>query len=843
MKKYIYPILLFLSCTVSLLAQPINRATYTTMIEIAEEAEAADDYYNAMEWYEKAYEDTETLDLARKLGMLNLQLRDYRRAERYLKKVIRKDKDIKEVEVRYHLGRTYKMNGKYTEAIKELQLFIDNTTDEQLKELAQAELTGAEMARDMDEVNGLTVEHAGRNVNSNFSEYSPAFAEANNTLYYASFDTKEVIILDGSEEDWHAKIYTAAVEEKGGFSKPTALDQVINREGFHTSNPSFSEDGNRMYFTRSLLEGNEVSESKIYESVGGHGNWSGANELVGVNGDFVAKHPAVGELFGKEVLFFISNMDGGYGGYDIYYATNKGDGVYGDPVNLGPKINTLGNEETPFYRDGKLYFSSTGHPGMGGFDLFVSEWNGALWSEPINMGKGYNSSVDDRSFTLSSGGYNGFLTSNREGTRSVKAKTCCDDIYQFSMAQVVADLIVGTFDTDKKPLVNATTQLIEMFNDTPGNTQRKDSGAESNVTQFNLGLETPYMLIASADGYFPDTAFFNTVGVVSSKSFEQRLYLEKMPPPPPPAPEYETYTTEQAIELENILYDFNDDRIKTSAERDLEVVYELMQEYPDMVIELGSHTDARGNDDYNADLSQRRADSARRWLVRKGISRARIQTKGYGETVPRTVIEKQTYTYPFLSVGDVLTEAYIEALDNEERQEAAHQLNRRTEFKIIEGPTTITIKSERLKKVETQRSGSDRNSYIPPVQDSIEIHEYSSMYGRKNLTGVPIMQFDKRYVHLGTVKKGEKRSYTYTFTNVGDTPMTIDIISACNCTTTEWTKGEIAPGESGQIDIVFDSKEKDYSETIDLDVILEEVEPDTDLPIIERVVYEFDIEQ
>ncbi|MEL7020828.1 MAG: DUF1573 domain-containing protein, partial [Bacteroidota bacterium] len=151
--------------------------------------------------------------------------------------------------------------------------------------------------------------------------------------------------------------------------------------------------------------------------------------------------------------------------------------------------------------------------------------------------------------------------------------------------------------------------------------------------------------------------------------------------------------------------------------------------------------------------------------------------------------------------------------------------------------------SERLKKVETQRSGSDRNSYIPPVQDSIEIHEYSSMYGRKNLTGVPIMQFDKRYVHLGTVKKGEKRSYTYTFTNVGDTPMTIDIISACNCTTTEWTKGEIAPGESGQIDIVFDSKEKDYSETIDLDVILEEVEPDTDLPIIERVVYEFDIEQ
>ncbi|MFK7934284.1 MAG: OmpA family protein [Saprospiraceae bacterium] len=842
MKKYIFSTLLFSFFALTLVAQPINRATFSTMMDIAKEAEEADDYYNAVEWYEKAYEDSETVELARKLADLNMILRDYRRAERFYRTVVRKDKKMEDIEVRYYYGRVLKMNGKYPNAIENLQAFIDNTDNEKLKELAQAELTGAEMAQDMDEVNGLEVEHAGRDVNSNFSEYSPAFAEASNTLYYASFDTKEVIVLDGNEGDWHAKIYTAAKEEKG-FGKPAALDQVINREGFHTSNPSFSKDGSRMYFTRSKLEGNEVVESRIYESAGGHGNWGGAIELAGVNGDFVAKHPSTGELFGKEVLFFVSNMEGGYGGYDVYYATSKGDGVYGDPVNLGPKINTLGDEETPFYRDGNLYFSSTGHPGLGGYDLFISEWNGALWSEPVNMGKGYNSSVDDRSYTIDSEGYTGYLTSNRDGTRSVKSKTCCDDIFQFSMAKVTANLVVGTFTADKKPLLNAETQLVTLFNDTPGDTQSKNSGNKSNVTQFNLGLETPYMVIATAEGYFPDTAYFNTVGVTETKSFEQRLYLDKMPPPPPPEPEFEIITTEQAIALENILYDFNDDRIKEAAERDLQVVYELMQEYPDMIIELGSHTDARGNDNYNADLSQRRADSARRWLVRKGIPRARIQTNGYGESQPRTVIDKQTYANPFLNVGDVLTEAYIDALSDEDQQEAAHQLNRRTEFKIIEGPTTIKIKTERLKKVETQRAGSNRNSNIAPVQDTIVIHEYSSMYGRKDFTKVPVMKFDERHINLGMVKKGEKRTHTYTFTNIGGAPLTIDIISACNCTTVEWTEGEIKPGEGGKIDIVFDSTEKDYAETIDLDIILLEVEPETDMPIIERVVYEFDIEK
>lgn len=843
MKKLIF-FGLALVCVAALTAQPINRATYDVMIETAEESEAKHDYYNALEWYEKAYEEKNTMELAHHIAHLHMKLRDYRKAERSFSRVIRKDKKEQYPNDRFHYGRMLKMNGKYPEAIETLQEYIANTTDETMKELAQIELNGAEMEKDLQEVNGVTVEHAGKKVNSKFSEYSPTLLRDGNTMYFSGFNRKEVIIIDEKEDDYHAKIYKATKSEEKGWGEPTELDTKINREGYHTSNNSVSPDGNRMYFTRSLLEGNDVSESKIYESVGGDGSWGAANMLEGINGDFLAKHPAIGELFGNEVLFFVSNMDGGYGGFDIYYATRKGDGLYSDPVNLGPKINTIGNEETPFYKDGTLYFSSTGHPGIGGFDLFSSVWNGAIWSEPLNMGKIYNTQHDDRYLTFDEEGYSGFLVSNRAGTTSTHGRTCCDDIFTVTIGRILADVVVGTFDKDKKPLLAATVQLIEMTNNTMGETKSKNNET-GNVFNFNLGLETAYAIVATRDGYYPDTVQLNTVGLTETTSYEKRLYLEKMPPPPPPDPEYITVTTEQPIVLENILYKFDDDKIQDIAEQDLQVVYDLMTQYPDMVIELGSHTDARGDDAYNADLSQRRADSARRWLIRKGISRSRIQTNGYGETVPQTVNEKAARTYSFLNEGDVLTEEYINNLPGEDAQEAGHQLNRRTEFKIISGPTSIQISTKQLKKrtSETENQGNNRNSAIPAIDDTTKIHEFSSLYGQKGLKGIPVMDFEERIVDFGTVKKGEKRHHVYEFTNSGDVDLEIEIITACDCTTLEWTETPVKPGEKGMVDVIFDSKEKDYGETIDIDIILKNTEPGTDLPIIERLQYAFEIEK
>lgn len=672
-------------------AQPLNRATYATMIKIAEQKMAEEDYYNALDWYEKAYDEVKDNETSVKIANLYFFLRDYRNAERAFLRVLRRDRKNEYGEERFTYAQTLKMNGKYDDAIEEFEKYISDGKDPVKKELAQVELEGAKFAKIAPDPRNITISNAGQNVNSAYSEYSAVLAPDGQKMYYGSFNSEELIVVDKNNTDYFAKIFVSDRTDSG-WGEGTALDEKINRPGYHNSNVTLSPDGRRMYFTRQLLTGNVVSESKIYLSEFGPGGWSPANEVEGVNGDYIADHPAVGELYGTEVLFFTSDKDGGYGGFDIYYSPFKG-GKYGEPVNLGPKINTVGDEFTPYYRDGVLYFSSTGHPGLGGFDIFSSEWNGAVWSEPVNMGKGYNSSVDDLYFMLSADGYSGFLLSNRPGTRYVKSKgkTCCNDIYNVSLKVILADLKSTVFDqeTDEE-LDGATLQLIDMTDDEEnGKVVDTKTNGQANLFEFPLELDKFYRIIADREDYYPDTLEFNTMGLLDSKTYEIPVKLK-------PTPVYITISKEEPIELENIYYDFDDDKILPDAEPDLNFVLSILNEYPDMVIELSSHTDSRGNDAYNRDLSQRRAESARRWLLDKGVDRKRIRAVGYGETVPKTIGEKLAAEYPFLHVGDVLTEDFINKLPTEEEQEAAHQINRRTEFKIVEGPTSIKIEETRL---------------------------------------------------------------------------------------------------------------------------------------------------
>lgn len=669
---------------VALQAQPLNKATYASMVTTAEEAAAKKDFYNALDWYEKAYEENRSDELVAAIADMHYELRDYKKAENFYKRVFRlkKGKEPKvDPQVRFRYARTLKMNGNYDEAMEQLQkVLADEATaaNESLKELAQYELTGAEMAKVLRPVPRLRVENAGADVNSTFSEYSAVLTPDGKEMYFAGFNRKDVIILDGKEDDYHAKIFKSVKSSDNQWGKPTPLDEKINRPGFHTANVALSADGRRMYFTRQLISGNVVTESKIfYASQAGDG-WGPAYEVTGINGNWIAKHPTVGELFGKEVLFFVSDMPGGSGGSDLFYATHKGDGIFSDPVNLGPKLNTPADEETPFYRDGTLYFSSTGHPGLGGYDIFSSAWNGATWSEPKNMGMGYNTNLDDKYFVIDKEGYNGFIVSNRDGTKSTHSKTCCDDIWTFTIEKLEVDALVGTYDIETgEALKGATVQLFELTDNqlTPVDQQ---SNQESNAFLFPLLLNKSYRLIAVREGYTPDTSkVFNTVGITQSKKIEQLLKLR--PIPPEPVFEDVEVSINEAIRLNNIYYDFDDDKILLDAEKDLQVLYDLLTQYANMKIELSSHTDARGNDDYNINLSQRRAESARKWLVDKGIQGDRITAKGYGET-------------------QILNQCSngVKCTDEE------HRFNRRTEFKITEGPTTVTIKkTEKRVKSET----------------------------------------------------------------------------------------------------------------------------------------------
>jgi peptidoglycan-associated lipoprotein len=841
----------------NLLAQPLNRATPQVMLKTAEEQLEKQDPFRALEWFEKYYEETKDAEIIPQIARLNMQLRDYKKAERYYGRYLKeregrkkkKELSAEQLEDRFDYGRALKVNEKFDEAIVQFEKYADTGKDPIKVELAENEIAGARLALqqgatldDGKEVAGLKIE-AIKKVNSKEAEYGPFLY--NDELYYASFgDVDEVISTDGEESMAYAQIYKAS-KKKDKWEKGEPLDTKINREDFQTTHPHISPDGEFLYFTRSLMRGNVVEISNIYFSEKKGDGWAGPNEVaIGFDDqEFRAFHPCVGDLFGKEVLFFVSDMPGGVGGRDIYYATKKGDGVYGEPVNLA-SINTAGDEATPFYRNGTLYFSSNGLPGYGGYDLFTSVWDGTRWSKPDNMGRGYNTPLDEKSFFLDKDGINGFLTSNRSG-RGIVSKTSCFDIYSIVIPPVTANVLADVF-VGKRALKGATVALLEMVGQKPTN-PKEQTNKKANNFDFPLNLEKTYMLIASREGYSSDTATVTTLDLKESTTFKKHFDLKKLKPKPKPdpkpaEPEYEEIEVEinQPIRLSNIYYEFNDDKILIDAEKDLSVILDLMQRYPDMVIELSSHTDARGGDDYNEALSQRRADSATRWLIEKGIAADRIKSVGYGEKMPATVDTALANEHPFLKETWVLTFDLISKLSPKANREAAHQINRRTEFRIIEGPTNIKIKKmeKRLKKpapkVITKPSNKKKRSKKKKSR-----RRNANPQGDIPMKNGPKMIFDYSEVDFGTVTKGEKREHTFKFVNKGDEALKIEFVSACDCTTLEYSKETVEPGKKGEIKAVFDSSTMEKSEKMDIDIILENVDPKTGYQIIERVSYTF----
>jgi peptidoglycan-associated lipoprotein len=668
-------------------AQPINRATPEAMKASAEEAESTNNPYAALELYDEINKTQKGKDntIAAKIAKLEYDVRDYGAAEKAFSRLVTRDRTGEFTELKYWYAMSLKANGKYQEATEAFNQYIAEGSDTQLKAAAKNEIAGCEMARKAKTNSSLLIANGGKKINSPQTEGSPDYS--GNELYFASIQQKGVITLDGKEGDWHSKIFTAT---KAGaeFGEPVALDVEINREGFHQGNVSISADGNTMFFTRVELENQGISTSKIYYSRKSGNGWGAAQELGGVNGEYAAKHPCEGELFGEKVLFFVANIPGGKGGDDIYYATRKSDGVYGAPVNVGG-LNTIGDEVTPFYLDGKLFFSSNGYPTLGGMDVFSSQWNGAVWSAPANLGLGINSSLDDQYYTQSPDGYSGFFVSNRPGPNNLKSKTCCDDIYSWEIERVKVELEANVFrkkrkdEKEKQPLNESTVQIFDVTDKNPANVDQKSS-AVTHKYDFVLSPERSYRIIATHDGYIPDTLDFNTVGVKKSTKITKDLLLGLVKK----VPQFDTIRTNEAIRLDNILYDYDKWDIRPDAEPDLQYLTDILLKYPEMTIELSSHTDSRGRKEYNETLSQKRAESAKNWVVSKGIKAERIIAKGYGENV-----------------------LLNRCADGVECSEDEHQLNRRTEFKILSGPTSIVIEriEQRQPKKPTGNNGGKQS--------------------------------------------------------------------------------------------------------------------------------------
>ncbi len=671
-------------------AQPATGNTKDALIKSGDEQIEKGQYYRALEQYEKAYKNAKEKDIAVKIAYAHFVLRDYAKSCNWYNRVLARDKANKYFESRFYYGKALKMNASYTEASEEFKKYIESGADENLKQLAQNELKGIELLATMKEDLSLEVKNAGNVINTPENQNGP-ITDNTGVLYFSSLQgktakagAKEVKSGGGEgkenneekkeepkEESDFSLVYSSSYTEGKGWDKPAALTELINRVGYHTANVSFSKDGNTMYFTRTISDGGHMEESKIYVSTRTATDWSPALEVKGVNGDYLARHPVEGELYGSKVLLFSANIPGGKGGFDLYYSNKISEAEFSAPVSLA-SLNTPGDDICPFMHEGTLYFSSDYWPGLGGFDIFKSKWNGSDWSSPENMGLPINSSTDDLFYKLSPSGDRAFLTSNRPDpqSKSLKSKTCCDDIYFIGKRKLVIDLTTVVIDEKKKPIKGATAQLIEFTGNKEGDAQSKTS-SESNEISHLLNKDKAYKVVVTKEGYFPEEFAVNTVGIEKDQSIKKQVVLRVMPP----ESDVEIITINEPIRLNNIYYDFDDDKILPDAEKDLKVLKELMDKYPDMVIELSSHTDSRGDDAYNEKLSQRRANSAKKYLVSKGIASSRIVAKGYGE---EKILNQCT--------------------NGEDCTDEEHRFNRRSEFKIIAGPTSIEIKKEVLNK-------------------------------------------------------------------------------------------------------------------------------------------------
>ena len=839
------------------LAQPLSQSRVVDMLATAERQRALGRPYNALEWYRQAYDEERSDSLALVIADLNFELRDYRGAASYYRRALRRAPDGAYPEALYRLGLSHKAEGNYGEAIEALRELLQTVPGHELSERADLEIAGAEMALDLVEPPRIKVTNLGRGVNTTNQEYSPTLSGTGD-LYYAGYGKGGLLKLEGGAPS--LEVYRAAASVDGGFERGRPLPRTVNLPGANTSNVAVSLAGTELLFVRSRLDGRTEIGADIFFAAGdGDGaGWGSPVAVDAVNGDYLSKHPAFGRVYDERVMFFASDRPGGQGGMDLYYAKALGEGRFAAPVNLGPAINTPYDDVTPHFHEGVLYWSTDGRPSLGGFDVYRAAWMGDAWGPAEHMGKGFNSSLDDRYFALDVNGKRGVLASNRPPTRSVKSRTCCDDVFLLDVEPVIVNLLATALDADGQLLPGVTVDLATLAD---GDTTVVSTKVNPRGNRFDFELvdgET-YLLTARREGYADGTQELSTVGVTEPDTVGQTLVLTAVAPPDDdPVEETVELTLNQPIRLANIYYDFDDDRILPAAEPDLDYLLGLMNDYPEMVVELGSHTDARGRDAYNEALSQRRAESAKAYVVERGIAADRIRARGYGE-------------------NRILNRCVNGARCSDDE----HRFNRRTEFTILEGPQTIEVK--RLTRTRSlpdrgslPRAAPARRDTLPAApapapapgeaagglprgsgdgvhvpldaeaaaalaaasRNGVVLDDMSSLYYEADVSGAPRLAFAERRVDFGTVEPGDTRTRRYAFRNVGDAPATIGIVSACSCTTLDWTRGEIPPGGEGFVEAVFDSSEKDAGELIAIDIVLDQVAPSGN-GIIERVEYSF----
>ena len=652
----------------------------------AETFYALGEYYDAAAQYKKAYAQTPPKEKPRR-GELSAKMATcYRRINATSKAIAAYNNVIRYKKAdsltHLYLAQQLMKNGSYKDAAKNFQLAIDTLSKcakNDYLTLARNGLKAARQAPDWKKKGSAYTIKRMELFNSRRAEYSPMLAgEDNDMLYFTSTRNEaqgdEYSGITGAKA---ADIFFSQKDDKEKWSRPQSIDSELNTD-FDEGACAFSPDGRTMYLTQCVVDANYPRFATIVASNRSDASWSKAT-AVQISKDTLSSyaHPAVSP--DGEWLYFVSDMPGGLGGFDIWRCRLYGNNETGGAENLGAPINTPGDEMFPTFRpNGDLYFSSNGHPGMGGLDIFIAKSTKSDISENSESSDSYqlehpgfplNSQGDDFGMTFEGMKNQGFFSSNRGDARGF------DHIYSFFNPDIIQTVKGWVYEQEGYELPAA--QVYMVGNDgTNIRLSVKGDGSFEQVIKPNVD----YVLMASCKGYLNHQEQLRVSPVSASEEYVLQFPL---------------YDISAPVLIENIFYDFDKATLRPESSVALDSLVDLLKQNPHITIELSSHTDYKGSDRYNERLSQQRAESVVRYLIQHGIASDRLTPKGYGEGMPKTIKKRVAERYPFLKEGDKLTEEFITALP-EEQQEDCNQLNRRTEFRVLQTTYGMFDKAGRL---------------------------------------------------------------------------------------------------------------------------------------------------
>lgn len=624
-------------------------------LSVADEQLARGEYFDASKTYRKIYNKLTKAEerplrgeVALKLAECHRRLNQTARAEAAYQNAIRYGAGDSTTILR--LAQMQHANANYRAAIKNYETFLESKPGDQE---ALNGLSGARLGLSKPKATRYKVAQPSL-FNSSRSDYAPMyFDKSYDRIYYTS--TSEKVTGTKKSEITGMKngdIWTSVKNEKGEWSKPEAVEGELNTdrdEGIVT----FSPDGQTMYLTKARREPNASTGVEIFTSSRSDAKWSAPVKFE-ITADTISSygHPAVSP--DGRWLYFTSDMPGGQGGKDLWRVNLVERG--GSLENLGEWINTPGDEMFPYMRtDSVLYFASNGHPGLGGLDIYRAQMTPSGGWNVENLGSPINSSSDDFGITFGPG-ESGFFSSNRRDARGY------DHIYSFELPDLKINISGWVLDRDEEPVPNAVIRIVG----SDGSNQKQIARDDGSFA-FPLQRGIDYVMLAGANGYLNAKQEFKSDDAEEDAEYGVDFILASINKP---------------VVVENIFYDFDRASLRPESKKALDELAQVLRDNPNVTIEMGSHTDRKGSDDYNIKLSSRRARSVIDYLISVGIPADRLQSQGYGESRPKTITKKLAREYPIFEEGTVLTPEFIETLEPDQ-QEIADQINRRTEFQVL----------------------------------------------------------------------------------------------------------------------------------------------------------------